>query len=564
MDKKTMRMLSLGLGLMVLTSCGDKSTSKSETSEEASTAETVVEASTEAVSEVQAEEKEPTAFTAKIMMRQFDPKTSSPLIIKVVDGDKESYEIAKLSPEKKTDDGVYLITISLSYSNAEVTVFAPPINADGSLYALPTKAIKPAKGQAEMVELELITKDKVTKDQIDKIVSNTKTAVEKGLKDLSTEEKNKLLETQAKNAKQADVMQGKTAKSAKKVGERQANAKPQVEAQPKEKEPAARKTIVVKTETATAGTSANTTEDDFVVVSDVPESNPKKPVVVTPEKPSVEKSKPTGNTTTTVAKDDTKDPVEKPAPSTPKVEEEAKPDKPAVTPEKPKDNPDTPVVTPKEPKDDPTPTEPEKPGESSEEPVQPEDPTKPGTSSEEPTEPEEPKTDPEEEPKEPNKVWVEPVYKTVEDFKEVPVYETRPKYKTVETCTEDQVIKHEKWEVGFYYTYDTTKKKLYNFEELQKEAQYIMDITDSGNIPDDWENDSYADTYISETIEGPLDNPDRYEWKTDCSTYETIPGTCTTTQVEDGTEEVQVGTEKKKVGEHQELVTEGHWETVEP
>ena len=79
-----------------------------------------------------------------------------------------------------------------------------------------------------------------------------------------------------------------------------------------------------------------------------------------------------------------------------------------------------------------------------------------------------------------------------------------------------------------------------------------------GTAPEDWTPNTVLK---SEIHNGPLNNPSFYQWKTDLSTYETIPAKYETKTVQTGTKRVQVGTKKVKTGT--KSVDKGHYETKE-
>lgn len=159
-------------------------------------------------------------------------------------------------------------------------------------------------------------------------------------------------------------------------------------------------------------------------------------------------------------------------------------------------------------------------------------------------------------PTERKKVWVEPVYKTVDVYEDRPIYEevTETYKEPVEKQVLDQperTVKHEKWLIYYQYFYASSKKKVYNGKEELTEANRLIDE----GLPENT-------TEKEEIHEGPLNNPDYYEWKTDISEYETIPATYKTVTeyvTKNRTVKKQVGTKKIKTGTKQELVKEGYW-----
>lgn len=112
-------------------------------------------------------------FQAKI--ESFDPETSTPLIVKVKDDKEETYAVAKITPTETSETEEYTVETLVSSEDAEVTLFVPPVNADGSMYEIPKEPIKEDKDK--VVELKPIPKDKVTEEQINTVLDNTKTAV---------------------------------------------------------------------------------------------------------------------------------------------------------------------------------------------------------------------------------------------------------------------------------------------------------------------------------------------------------------------------------------------------
>lgn len=193
MKNKSIRFLFLGLVLaVVLSACSTKPNSSSESMSEA-------------------EGKKIVTFTAKIP--HYNEKTSTPLIVKVKEENKETYTIPTVKPDKKDTYTVETPTVT---EKAEVTIAVSPINDDGSLYEIPKKPVETKKENSE-VELKLVPKDKVTEKQINDTLTKTKEAMEKGCNELTVEEKNKLLEKQVENSNKADVKKGNETKISEKV-----------------------------------------------------------------------------------------------------------------------------------------------------------------------------------------------------------------------------------------------------------------------------------------------------------------------------------------------------------
>lgn len=114
----------------------------------------------------------------------------------------------------------------------------------------------------------------------------------------------------------------------------------------------------------------------------------------------------------------------------------------------------------------------------------------------------------------------------------------------------EKTIKHEKWELRYYYFYASTEKKVYNENDYDAELEKIFELDLPSNT-----------TQLSEIHEGPLKNPDFYQWKTDISTYETIPAKYETKRVKTGTKQVDKGSYQTKVTGRKWVVdVPGHYE----
>lgn len=404
-----------------LTACGNKQ----------KPAEPTKETSTKVSTQEKEVTKETVTFQAKL--KSFDPKTSTPLIVKVKEDKKETYVVPKVTPKEKSKTDEYTIETPVESKNAEVTLFVPPVNADGSMYEIPKEPIKEEKS----VELKLIPKDKVTEEQIKTVLDNTKKAVENGCDELTINEKNKLMEKQVENTNKADVKKGKESAKPEKVKETGEEA------------------------------AASTKDIPSVAVE-------KDPVVeVKPTTPAKPDSKPTK-------------PDSKPAPKKPNNPAPTKPNNPTPTPEK-------------------------------------------------------------------KKVWVEEKghWEDVTEQVWVPNIVTEDVYEDQTVMIEpEQTVKHEKWEIRYLYFYASSEEKVYNENDYNAEEDRL---TESDQLTNS--------TWLTEYHEGPLDNPDFYEWKTDISTYETIPAKYETKHVKTGTKQVDKGSYQTKVTGRKWVVdVPGHYE----
>lgn len=447
------------------------------------------------------------SFTFKL--KNFNLEKSTPLILKIKEGTKENYSIAKFIDNTKKSEDTYLFEIPVKNDDTEINLFVPPVNEDGSIYEISDDIIK----NDETIELKLIPSNEVNKNMVSKILDNTKLAIEKGCEELSQNEKDEFAKKQKLYLEKNNTVEKSEAKSSENVA------------------------------TKINNTDKNTTKSKEKYVAKNTENKPSKVAKNTPKaKPQV-----------TPAKTTNKPKVNKPS-ITNKVKEENKAkEEPKEKPSKPTTK-DTkiskkPEVNKQETKKEDKPAQ--KPAEK------PVDKTK-----EKPTVPE--KTPDEKVQTEKKKVWVEPVYKEVDVYEDEPVYEEKPVYETQKVLVEpEKTIKHEKWEVEYeeFNAPQMWGKKYYNYADKEKgmdELFSLYETTPDGKKvrPEGWSTNF---TMGTEIIEGPLSNPDFYEWKTDISTSETVPAKYEEKQVQVGTEKVKTGTKKVKKGTKKELVKEGYW-----
>ncbi|WP_311479650.1 hypothetical protein [uncultured Anaerococcus sp.] len=462
-----------------------------------------------------AKQEKSLSFTFKL--KNFNLEKSTPLILKIKEGTKENYSIAKFIDNTKKSEDTYLFEIPVKNDDTEINLFVPPVNEDGSIYEISDDIIK----NDETIELKLIPSNEVNKNMVSKILDNTKLAIEKGCEELSQNEKDEFAKKQKLYLEKNNTVEKSEAKSSENVATKINN------------------TDKNTTKSKEKYVAKNTENKPSKVAKNTPKAKPQVTPAKTTNKPKVNKPSITNKVKEeNKAKEENKEKPSKPTTKDTKVskkpevnkQENKKEDKPAQKPadkpsQKPTEKPTVPEKTPEE-----KPTIPEK-----------------------------------------KKVWVEPVYKEVDVYEDEPVYEnvtetyTEPVTKQV-VDTPEQTIKKEKWSV-MYKEFAATGmegKKAYNqdeFRQLSKElyAMYVETPDGKKVRPEGWSTNFEM---IDEIIEGPLSNPDYYQWKEDLSTTETIPATYKTiTENVEKTRTVrkQVGTKKVKKGTKKELVKEGYW-----
>lgn len=463
-----------------------------------------------------AKQEKSLSFTFKL--KNFNLEKSTPLILKIKEGTKENYSIAKLIDNTKEIEDTYHVEIPVKNDDTEIKLFVPPVNEDGSIYEISDNIIK----NDETIELKLIPSNEVSKDMVSKILDNTKLAIEKGCEELSQNEKDEFTKKQKLYLEKNNIAEKSEAKSSENVATKINNTDKNT-TKSKEK-------FVAK----------NTESKPSKVAKNTPKAKPQVAPAKTTNKPKVNKPSVTNKVKQeNKVKEETKEKPSKPSTKDTNVSK-----KPEVNKQETKKE-DKPV---QKPTDKPAQKPAEKPvDKTNEKPSVPEK-----TPEEKPTIPEK------------KKVWVEPVYKEVDIYEDEPVYEEKPVYETQKVLVEpEKTIKHEKWEVEYeeFNAPQMRGKRYYNYADKEKgmdELFSLYETTPDGKKvrPEGWSTNF---TMGTEIIEGPLSNPDFYEWKTDISTSETVPAKYEEKQVQVGTEKVKTGTKKVKKGTKKELVKEGYW-----
>ncbi|WP_311516468.1 hypothetical protein [uncultured Anaerococcus sp.] len=154
------------------------------------------------------EVKDERTLKFQIKLKNFDKDTSTPIIAKVTENGQNSYVVPKLEEDDEMED-TYLVETPVESDHAEVHVFVPPVNIDGSMYEIPEESIKKVANK-ENFDLKFIPKEEVTEEQIRKVLTDTKTALENGCNELTVNEKNKFLNKIIENVSNYDVKKAKT------------------------------------------------------------------------------------------------------------------------------------------------------------------------------------------------------------------------------------------------------------------------------------------------------------------------------------------------------------------
>ena len=129
-----------------------------------------------AVSQSKDDEKQDMEFVLEVKAKGWDADTSTPVIahIEGADGAVDFYTAIDANKQ---------VTVKVGKSGTYTVTFISPVNADGSIYKVPSKRItagKTDKTAATGVTFDKVDADKVTKDDLTAIAKDVAEAVKKG------------------------------------------------------------------------------------------------------------------------------------------------------------------------------------------------------------------------------------------------------------------------------------------------------------------------------------------------------------------------------------------------
>lgn len=129
-----------------------------------------------AVSQSKDDEKQDMVLTLEVKADGWDADTSTPIIAHIEDADGEVDFYTAIAANKQ-------VTVRVGKSGTYTVTFISPVNADGSIYKVPSKRItagKTDKTAATGVTFDKVDADKVTKDDLTAIAKDVAEAVKKG------------------------------------------------------------------------------------------------------------------------------------------------------------------------------------------------------------------------------------------------------------------------------------------------------------------------------------------------------------------------------------------------
>ncbi len=129
-----------------------------------------------AVSQSKDDEKQDMVLTLEVKADGWDADTSTPVIAHIEGADGEVDFYTAIDANKQ-------VTVKVGKSGTYTVTFISPVNADGSIYKVPSKRItagKTGKTAATGVTFDKVDADKVTKDNLTDIAKDVAAAVKKG------------------------------------------------------------------------------------------------------------------------------------------------------------------------------------------------------------------------------------------------------------------------------------------------------------------------------------------------------------------------------------------------
>ena len=129
-----------------------------------------------AVSQSKDDEKQDMVLSLEVKADGWDADTSTPVIAHIEDEDGEVDFYTAIAANKQ-------VTVKVGESGTYTVTFISPVNADGSIYKVPSKKVTAGKADktvATGVTFDKVDADKVTKDDLTAIAKDVAEAVKKG------------------------------------------------------------------------------------------------------------------------------------------------------------------------------------------------------------------------------------------------------------------------------------------------------------------------------------------------------------------------------------------------
>ena len=129
-----------------------------------------------AVSQSKDDEEQDMVLSLEVKADGWDADTSTPVIAHIEDADGEVDFYTAIAANKQ-------VTVKVGESGTYTVTFISPVNADGSIYKVPSKKVTAGKADktvATGVPFDKVDADKVTKDDLTAIAKDVAEAVKKG------------------------------------------------------------------------------------------------------------------------------------------------------------------------------------------------------------------------------------------------------------------------------------------------------------------------------------------------------------------------------------------------
>ena len=129
-----------------------------------------------AVSQSKDDEEQDMVLSLEVKADGWDADTSTPVIAHIEDADGEVDFYTSIAANKQ-------VTVKVGESGTYTVTFISPVNADGSIYKVPSKKVTAGKADktvATGVTFDKVDADKVTKDDLTAIAKDVAEAVKKG------------------------------------------------------------------------------------------------------------------------------------------------------------------------------------------------------------------------------------------------------------------------------------------------------------------------------------------------------------------------------------------------
>ena len=130
-----------------------------------------------AVSQSKDDEKQDMVLTLEVKADGWDADTSTPIIAHIKDADGKVDFYTAIAANKQ-------VTVKVGKSGTYTVTFISPVNADGSIYKVPSKKVTAGKADKKTASTDVtfnkVDADKVTKDDLTAIAKDVAAAVKKG------------------------------------------------------------------------------------------------------------------------------------------------------------------------------------------------------------------------------------------------------------------------------------------------------------------------------------------------------------------------------------------------